>query len=447
MRHRAGIAGITACAAVVALLGGTAVTIRSVAPRLIMSAELPDIALGAFHNSLFPFPSDQIVDDHGVRFGSLGSDIFPGESYNEFWTVTDRGPNGNPGRRTFVAPKFNPLMLYVRVQGDRINILKALPILDASGLPVTGLSNLTGFDETPWDFSNTTPIAVNPNGLDTEGIVRTADGHFWLVDEYSPSLLHLGPDGRIVDRFVPENTQLATVLANTPNYRVRKNLPAILNARRQNRGFEGLAISADNTTLYIAMQSPLDYPTRALGRASRNVRIFRFDINAERVTGEFVYQVDEVCAFSGQPVPCGIAPGEMKLSGLIAETATSLLVLERTDLVAKVFRANLTGATNILGTAWDTLVASRGATTPALEALASPASQGITSLPKTLVVDLSTIPGMPNKIEGIALARPGVLVVANDNDFGLVDNATFNASGRLSNDTLVKSKLMFIQLD
>jgi hypothetical protein len=43
--------------------------------------------------------------------------------------------------------------------------------------------------------------------------------------------------------------------------------------------------------------------------------------------------------------------------------------------------------------------------------------------------------------------RPDVLAIVNDNDFGLVDNATFDTSGRLSNDTRVKSQLLYIQLD
>jgi hypothetical protein len=443
--NRVRFAYVAACAGL-ALLAGTGVTVRSAAPRVIIDAVLPDMALGSFHSLLFPFASDQIVDDHGVRFGSLGSDIFPGESYNEFWTVTDRGPNGNPGRRTFVAPKFNPVILYVRVHDSVVRIIKALPITDAGGLPVTGLSNIPTFDETPWDFNGANQIAVNPNGVDTEGIVRTRDDHFWLVDEYSPSLLHLGPDGRIIDRFVPVDSQLATALANTPNYRVKKLLPAILNRRRHNRGFEGVAITPDETTLFLAMQSPLDYPTNALGRASRHVRILRFNIADERVTGEFVYHFDEVCTFLRQATGCAVAPGEMKISALVAESATTLLVLERTDTAAKIYRTDLSGATDILGTAWDNMAASPNASTPALESLASLATQGITALPKSLVVDLSTLPNMPNKIEGIAKVRGHILAVANDNDFGLVDNATFTAAGKLSNDTGVKSKILYVQL-
>ncbi len=449
MRFRAGMVGAIACAVSVVLVVGLSVTMRAATTGVITVAELADTPLGQFYNSLFPFAIDHIVDDHGVRMGSLGSDIFhsAGDSPNEFWAVTDRGPNGNPGRRTFLAPKFTPVIMHVRVQGDRVSILNALPIRDAAGQPVTGLSNVPGFDEAPWNFNGTVQdVPYNPNGLDTEGLVRTADGHFWLVDEYSPSLIHVGPDGRIIDRFVPVDSQLASTLATTPNYRVRKYLPKILNTRRQNRGFEGISLTPDGRTLFIAMQSPLDYPTTALGRASRSVRILRFDIGSEQVTGEFVYYMDEVCTFLGQPTGCTVAPGEMKLSGMSAINASSFLMDERTDTVAKVYRVNLAGATNILGTSWDTLAATPTAATVALESLANPASQGITVLQKTLVIDLSTLPGMPDKIEGITTIQGDVLVVANDNDFGLTDAAAFDTRGRLTTDTRVKSKLLFVQL-
>jgi hypothetical protein len=447
MMNRAGIVGAAMCAVGLGLFAGASATIGAAGPRILQVAELADTALGTFHNGLFPFAIDHVFDDHRVRMGSLGSDIFhdPSDSYNEFWAVTDRGPNGLPTVRTFVVPKFNPVIMHVRVHDDRIIILSALPILDANGNPVTGLPNVPVFDETPFDFNGQGVIAGNPNGLDTEGLVRTRNGTFWLVDEYSPSLIQVASNGRVIDRFVPVDSQLSSTLATTPNYRVKKYLPKILNTRRQNRGFEGLAITPDETTLFIAMQSPLDYPTATLGRASRLVRILRFDIGSERVTGEYVYQFDEVCAFLSQAAGCAVIPGEMKISGLAAISATSFLVDERTDTVAKVYRVDLSRATNILDSAWDTLAASPTASTPALETLPNPASQGITVLPKALVVDLSPF-GLPNKIEGISLVRNDVLAVANDNDFGMIDIPTFDANRRLANDTMVKSKILYIEL-
>jgi len=49
----------------------------------------------------------------------------------------------------------------------------------------------------------------------------------------------------------------------------------ILNFRRANRGFEGLDLTPDESTLFIAMRSPLDDPTSGLSRVSRNVRILQ----------------------------------------------------------------------------------------------------------------------------------------------------------------------------
>lgn len=451
MTHRTWILGALAGLAGLTVVAVTAGTGKAAGPAVILTAELADLSLGTFYNSLMSTPADHITNDRGVRLGSLSSDLFhdPAESYNEFWAVSDRGPNGNPGLRTFLTPAFSPLIFHVRVHGTRVSVLEAIPIVDTANRPVTGLSNISGFDETPFDYLGTTALAFNPNGLDTEGLVRMRDGSFWLVDEYSPSLVHVSRRGMVADRFVPEDSQLAATLASTPGYRVRKTLPAVLTARRQNRGFEGIAVSPDESTLFLAMQSPLEYPTRALGRASRMVRILRFDVASERVTGEYVYEFDEVCTFIGQASGCGVAPGEMKISALYAVSGTVLLVQERTDTHTKVYRVDLARATNILGTRWDTRETAPTAATPAVERFATAAAaaaEGVTVLPKTLVVDVTALPGVPGKIEGIAMASSTVMVVGNDNDFGLVDNATFDTSGRLSNDTGVTSKLLFIEL-
>jgi hypothetical protein len=405
-------------------------------PRIVRVATLLDVSLADFQNAQLPASIDS---DRQIRLGSLGSDIFRrhGDPTNEFWTVTDRGPNGQPGgRRTFAVPQFDPTILHIKIHGDQIAILDAIPLRNPDGTPVSGLPNVATFDETPWNFNATVVLDRNPNGLDTEGIVRTDDGHFWLVDEYSPSLVHVGPDGYVIERIVPINSLLTGT-----SYPVYKTLPEIFNKRRQNRGFEGLALSPDGTTLFFVLQSPLENPNRTIGRASRNTRIAAFDIASREVTGEFVYRFDEACAFIHQAPGCGAAPGDMKLSSVTALSATKLLIDERTDDVAKIYLVDLSTATNILHSSWDSL-----ATSPSLEGLADPADGGIIALAKDLIVDLSQFPGMPKKIEGIAMVNPEMLAIANDNDFGLVDETTFDAAGNLSNDTGVKSQILLIKL-
>ena len=97
-------------------------------------ATLADRRLAGVQNALIP---GSISNDRGIRFGSIGSDIFRdrGEPGNTFWMNTDRGPNGQPGgRRTFAVPEFAPMLAHVKVQGPSIEILDLLAIVGGDGV-------------------------------------------------------------------------------------------------------------------------------------------------------------------------------------------------------------------------------------------------------------------------------------------------------------------------
>jgi hypothetical protein len=307
-------------------------------------------------------------------------------------------------RRTFWVPDFNPMILRVKTEGETVKILQTLPIVGQSGKPVTGLPNLKGIDETPYDYSARDVLTFNPNGLDTEGLVRTAAGEFWIAEEYSPSLLHVDRTGKVLKRYVPEGVKL-----NGTDYPVAEVLPAIYSKRKINRGFEGLALSSDEKTLYLTLQSPLLNPDKNTGDASRNSRLIAFDIASEKVTAEYVYRFDVAKEFDPNPKT---TPEEMKLSAVVFLNPTTLLILERTDLVAKLYSVDLSQATNILNTKWDDFK-----TAPSLETLGDPAVANVSVLRKSLVLDLSSLNGMPEKIEGVALLDHNTIAVSNDNDF------------------------------
>lgn len=60
------------------------------------------------------------------------------------------------------------------------------------------------------------------------------------------------------------------------DYPVFETLPASHAYRRQNRGYEGLALSPDGTSLFVGLQSPLQLPPDPnVGRDSRNTRVLR----------------------------------------------------------------------------------------------------------------------------------------------------------------------------
>ena len=387
--------------------------------KIIATYTLPDTPIKPLQNAALP---SSVANDRKVLLGSVGSDLWhgPTDPKDEFWMLTDRGPNGQikvdgTNRRTFWVPDFTPMILRVKTEGKTIRILETIPIVGQSGKPVTGLPNLKDVDETPYEYSARDVLPFNPNGLDTEGLVRTTAGDFWISEEYSPSIVHVDRTGKVIKRYIPEGLNLEGT-----DYPVAKVLPSIYGKRKINRGFEGIALSMDEKTLYMVLQSPLLNPDRKTGEVSRNTRVLVFDIPSEKVTAEYVYRFDVSKEFDPNPKN---TPDEMKLSGVIAMNPTTLLILERTDLVAKLYSVDLSQATNVLGSKWND-----AKTAPTLEALADPATAEVRVLPKSLVLDLSSLAGMPEKIEGIALIDQNTIAVSNDNDFDS-EESKYDAEG------------------
>ena len=420
------------------------------------------------------------ADDHNIDLGGIGSDLFfAGDVDNEsrkdhdgeYWMITDRGPNGEEPR-TFPVPEFTPFILKVKAENGIIQVKKSIPItgFNVTRDGVTGLANLDNLTEPPAlnepfynCFGIPSPanpngkrLTPNPHGLDTEGLIRTREGVFWVVEEYGPSIVKIGPNGKVLNRFFPKF--LLDDMDPITGYDAEDSslsIPEIYGLRRRlNRGFEGIALSPDEKTLYIALQSPFLTPGTNAGRDSRNTRILAFDTQTERVTGEFVYQFHPFAEFNvaNQPTP-PFEPNrarDMKISALAMVDNDRMLILERTDFIAKVYLIDLRGATNILGTKWDDPNASSA---DSLEAVANLTAAGITPLktsPQPVLVLDSTVPirGMPipQKIEGLTILNDRTVAIANDNDFG-VGSFAVNGNSCTLVDTGRQSQILVIRLD
>jgi hypothetical protein len=212
--------------AVLLLMLGAPAFAQEGSNRITATYTFGNVPLATLQNTILP---GSLANDRGFLLGGIGSDMWhgPNDPANEVFLVTDRGPNGQiavdgANRRTFPVPDFTPLILHIRLEtsGD-ISVLQALPIVGQSGKPITGLSNQAR-DEKPYDYTAQTAFDLKPSGLDSEGLVRTANGDFWLVDEYSPSLVHVDASGKVVRRFVP-----AGIALEGADYPVAKALPAI----------------------------------------------------------------------------------------------------------------------------------------------------------------------------------------------------------------------------
>lgn len=387
--------------------------------------------------------------------GGFSGLYYEGQASNgnlKFITHTDRGPNGEPtgSNRPFLLPDFNPEI--VRLELDRqsgaVSITERIKLQQADGTPMTGLPNLnipgaTGNtpynDEIPVDLQGNIITPLDTLGADLEGIVVAGDGSFWMVDEYRPAIYHFDRAGKLLDRFVPVGT--AAAAGEAPNSFGTEVLPAVLAQRRQNRGFEAVALDQERGKLYAFVQSPLRNPSTVSNAELNNlhnIRIVEFDVATETVTGEYLYRLDNAnLGTAGNTRPDKIGDAVYLGNG-------EFLVVERDDdaldsdplsnIEKKVYRFNLTEATNILGQ--DAPLDLGGGVSKTIDQMTPGelASQGINLVDKTLHVDLALAGyNKVEKVEGLALVDANTIAVINDNDFQ-VAGITLNGDGTFTPD-------------
>jgi hypothetical protein len=350
----------------------------------------------------------------------------------KFVTHTDRGPNAEPTGilRPFLLPDFTPRI--VRFEFDpntkALSLTQQIPLQRAPGQPLSGRSNITLStdpnqaynDEVPVDLlGNVLPL--DPLGADVEGIViDPADGSFWMVDEYRPAIYHFDAGGVLIKRYVPIGTSAAAGQpAGTYGEEV---LPAVLAQRRQNRGFEAVALHGGK--IYAFVQSPARNPV-SLGNAAlnamQNIRVVEFD-PATLATKQFIYIMDNP--------NLGALPNTRadKIGDAVSLGNGDFLVLERDDdalpedppatIEKKIYRFNLTGATDV--SPYDAgTVGTTGKTVDQLTR-AELSTNGIQAIVKTLHVDLNVAGyNRVQKVEGLTVIDSGTIAVINDNDFGV----------------------------
>lgn len=364
-----------------------------------------------------------------------------------FVTITDRGPNASPAdvndgieARPFALPDFTPRLVRFAVDpaAGAAQVTSEILLTNVDGAPLTGLPNLDGepgranSDERAIDLRGN-PLPFDPMGIDPEGLAVAADGSYWVVEEYRPSILHFDAGGRLIRRYVPEGAN-----ANPAGVTVGvEALPAVLMQRRVNRGFEAAVL--DGEILYIFMQSPIDNPDRANdanAKASNVVRIIAFDTVAEQTVGQYIYLLD------GGNVD--------KLGDAVALGNGAFLVLERDDLLGPtaqkyVYRISLEGATNLEDVRETAAVGVNQGLE--MQSLVEMALAGVRPVRKQLYVDL-TAAGytQTDKPEGLALVEGNRLALINDDDFGM-SGAFDPATGLFTyNPAAVPSLLTLIDL-
>ena len=374
-----------------------------------------------------------------IRLGGFSGLFFerfnPQNGNLQFITHPDRGSNADPidtdddgmKERPFPLPDYQAqwLRFELSVQTGQIAITDRVGLVQSDGTAISGLPNLEGAaglahaDEVPIDlFGNT--MRRDAYGADMEGIVRANDGTYWMVDEYRPAIYHFDPNGVLINRYVPEESNATEVIVDV------EAIPAIFAQRRANRGFE--AVAYWDGMLYAFIQSPIDnpdIPTDANSKAGRSIRILAFDTARTESVGQYLYMLE--------------GNGSDKIGDAVALNENNILVIERDSAIGpgsqkKIFHINMTGATNVHGLAGDT----------ALESLTESelADIGVVPVAKTLVVDLAESGyDFADKPEGLALIDENTLAVLNDNDFGL-EGGFDPATGLLNDNPNAQSQIL-----
>jgi hypothetical protein len=351
-------------------------------PGRPLVSDFPAIRLGTFQNQARP---GSLRDDRGLFLAGVFSDLYhdPRDGPDVFWAVTDRGPTrptADGKARAYEVPDFNPALLEVMAAPSGVIVLQQLPILSPSGGSVSGLPNRVRAGESVVGPEGE-PLPVDPGGLDPRGLVRLADGTFWLADTNGPSLVHLTAAGRVLERWLPRGAALADA-----DYSTAEVLPAFLT---RGASLESLAATAEGRYLYTMTSAPSD---EASG-SGRLVRLLQMDTLTARVIGEWAYVLESP---------------EARLSALAFVDAGRLVAVETTSETARVFELDLRDATNVLGGPLD----SAGSPEPGDQADLERA--GLRPAAKSLLLDLAGVPGAEGRVQGLAIVNADTIAVGRE---------------------------------
>ena len=354
----------------------------------------------------------------GRPYPGIGSGLIRvPKTKNEFYMLTDRGPNfdnvngaGKVYGKIFPLENFAPAIVHVKLENKLIQIIKSIPIVDSNGKSVTGISNGKD-DETPYDI-NERVIPYHSGGIDTEAIQLLPDGNFLISEEYGPSVLVVDPNGKVLMRYLPKDKAKLDM-----PYPVKDILPEVLKNRRSNRGFENLALAPDGKTAYATLQSPMGDAKSSQYSSSRTARIIRLDVTNPldmKVTGMFL-----VLQSSMSEYPATSKQADLKFSDAVMLSSTKILLLERAAKKVKLIVADLKNATNIL----DLPISSSLEPEEKSESLNTlniePAETSVVFNSVEVFFQLDT-----DKLEGLAVLTPSVIALSNDNDFALGENTS-----------------------
>ncbi len=313
-----------------------------------------------------------------TRLGSFSSlQIAPGswkrvgDHYEAtLWTLPDRGRN-DPGAKLFFdyPARLERFRIRFTPNDGALTLIPdgGLELRDFRGRPFTGADPGTG-TLTQRGIVLPAPASGPGSGklsLDAESLAFTHDGGFYVGDEYTANVYYFDRQGRLRGVIQPP----AAIVPRRDGRPDFGSLQPPETGRRNNQGPEGMSLSPDGRTLFVALQSALMQDSATGNAAGRtDTRILVYDVSRTPTPARPVaHHVMQLPAYDGEGN--GGAPDRTAAQSEIrALDDHSFLMLARdgagvgagkAPIVYKsILLVDVAGATNLAGTDYESGTAS-----------------------------------------------------------------------------------------
>jgi len=208
-------------------------------------------------------------------------------------------------------------------------------------------------------------VGAGKVSLDAESLQFTADGHFYVGDEYTANVYYFDAQGQLQGVIVPP----VAIQPRTDGKPALGSLAPPQSGRRNNQGLEGMGLSPDGSRLFVALQSATLQDSAKGNAAGRvNTRVLVYDVTTsptpQQPMGHYV-----------MALPAYAHDGKGKLDRTAAQSELRALDANRFLLLARdgnglgkdgddpiiyksVLLVDVAEASNLAGTAYETGTAS-----------------------------------------------------------------------------------------
>jgi hypothetical protein len=326
---------------------------------LVGTGQLPAGTVDFLGDTLGSFSSLQIAPGSWKRVGDHYEGIL--------WTLPDRGRN-DPAANLFFDYEARLERLRIRfTPGDgRLTLIPdgGLALRDFRGRPFSGADPGAG---TVTERGMVLPAPASGVGsgkvsIDAESLQFTRDGGFYVGDEYAANVYSFDRRGRLRGVIQPP-AAIAPRRDGRPDF---GSLHTPQTGRRNNQGVEGMSLSPDGRTLFVALQSALVQDSANGNAAGRtDIRVLVYDVSRTPTpTRPVALYVVQLPAYNDEGN--GGAPNRTAAQSEIrAIDDHRFLILSRDSaglgaegkapiIYKSILLVDLSGATNLAGTAYDT---------------------------------------------------------------------------------------------